>query len=358
MKIAFVISSLYKGGAERVASILINAWEKEGHDVYVFLTSKPTSRTYEISEKIKVINITKKSRISSIPIFKSNALKKEFNRYNPDVVVSFLTTPSFYAAKAAKKCHIPFICSERSDPHKTKNIIYKCLRMITFKNANHIVFQGEYALKYFPKKIQCKSSIIINPCRVPTNLKQSTEKYIISAGRLERLKGFDLLIDAFSQIRDIIPDYKLKIFGNGSESHNLQSKINKLGLENKISLHPFSDKIFEEISKSSVFVLSSRYEGMPNTLCEALLLGVPCVATDCPIGLSRMLVKDKENGVICKNENSMNLAEGILEILNNYDFYKKNSTNNIKYYSSLLNPEIIANEWIKLANEVIEHYGK
>lgn len=146
--------------------------------------------------------------------------------------------------------------------------------------------------------------------------------------------------------------------GNGSESHNLQSKINKLGLENKISLHPFSDKIFEEISKSSVFVLSSRYEGMPNALCEALLLGVPCVATDCPIGLSRMLVKDKENGVICKNENSTSLAEGILEIINNYDFYKKNSTNNINYYSSLLNPETIANEWVKLVNEVVEHYGK
>lgn len=353
-RIAFVISALYKGGAERVASILANKWTEKGYEVAFFVTSPLTKNRYPIDERIKVVDITVGVKFKFLPSFKVNSLVDALEEYKPDVVVSFLTTPNYYASCAAKRLKIPFICSERSDPSRTTNILYKMMRKSTFDYADHIVFQGEFARDFFPRAIKKKSSIINNPCNVPEVKSVRKEKVIISAGRLEQLKGFNTLIKAFSKIQNLYPDYKLRIFGEGSERNNLQSLIEQLKLNEKVELLPFTDKIHLEMKRSSLYVLSSRYEGMPNTLCEALILGLPCVATDCPIGLTPKLVENNVNGIICGVDDVSEMAMSISFVLNSLKNFEKAATDKIPYYSDLLNPEKIADQWLALMKKVIK----
>ena len=357
-RIAFVISALYKGGAERVASILANKWTEKGYEVAFFITSPLTKNRYPIDERIKVVDITVGVKFKFLPSFKVNSLVAALEEYQPDVITSFLTTPNYYASCAAKRLKVPFICSERSDPSRTTNLIYKMMRKSTFNNADHIVFQGEYARDFFPKAIKKKSSIINNPCVVSETKNPRKEKVIISAGRLEQLKGFDVLIKAFSRIKDLYPDYKLRIFGEGSERKNLQSLIEQMNLNERVELLPFTDKIHLEMKRSSLYVLSSRYEGMPNTLCESLLLGLPCVATNCPIGLSPILVENNVNGLICETDNSSDLALAMSYIITSLKRFEKAALDKVPYYSDLLSPDKISEQWLALMKNAIKQHGE
>lgn len=356
LKIAFVISALHGGGAERVASILANTWVEQGHDVTFFITSNRSNKSYNLDARIGIVNVANASKIKFIPSLKINKLCDSIELYNPNAIISFLSTPNYYASVAAKRLKIPFVCSERSDPSKTKSLLVRALRYLTFRRADYIVFQGEQAQNHFSKSIKKKSGIIINPCTVPEFKVKKQGKTVISAGRLEKLKGFDVLIRAFSEVLKKFPDYSLKIFGDGSEKEALANEIKELKIENNVSLNPFSDSLFQEMKSSKLYVLSSRYEGMPNTMCEALLLGVPVVSTDCPIGLSSTLIENKCNGLICKTDNFEDMANSIICVLDNIDSYMKNSVNKVNYYKDLLNPNAIGGQWIGLFKKVVENY--
>lgn len=352
LKIAFVISTLKGGGAERVSTILANNWIRK-HEVVFFLTSRETQGRYLLDSNIRVVNIATKKKISLIPSYKIFKLSKELNIFKPDVVVSFLKTPSYYASCAVQNTGIPFVTSERCDPAQKTNVIYKLLTSITFDRADHIVFQGDNARNHFPALIQRKSSIIMNPCSVDRIAGLKKTKTIIAAGRLEKQKGFDVLIQSFSKISDRFPNYCVNIYGTGSQKEKLDSIIKDANMNDKIQILPFSDSLLEKIQSSSLYVLSSRYEGMPNVLCEALLLGTPCVSTDCPIGVSKTLLDGMNNGIICKTDDIVDLSFAIAKVLDNLESYEKEALKNIDYYKNLFNPEKIANEWIDIFGQVI-----
>ena len=357
-KIGFVISSLHRGGAERVASILANNWVKKGYDVTFFLTSKVSDEQYVLDKKIKVIKIVKNSFVKFIPSLKINSLINEIEKEKPDILVSFLTTSMFYASCASKELGIPLICSERNDPKMTVNPIYKIMRNISFKRASHIVFQGINAQKFYKKSIIEKSSIIINPCDIKRIDGVKKTKTIISAGRLTKQKGFDLLIQSFKDVKNVYPDMKLKIYGNGPLKDDLLRKIKDLHLEESVILHPFITAIYEEMASSTLFVSSSRYEGMPNVLCEAMLLGLPVVATNCPIGLAKDLVREHNNGEICNYDDAIELSKTINKVLNDISTYTKNANDLKQYYEEMFNPNTIADKWLKVFDEVNEIYNE
>ena len=135
-------------------------------------------------------------------------------------------------------------------------------------------------------------------------------------GRLDEQKGFDVLINAFKEVYNRHPEYKLKIFGNGLEKNKLQELINKLGLsENVILCGANQDAIFE-VAKSKIYVLSSRYEGMPNALIEAMAAGTACISTDCKFGPSE-LINDGKNGLLIPVDDVRTLSEKILFLIKN-----------------------------------------
>lgn len=351
-KIAFVISSLYGGGAERVASILANQWVSKGCDVAFFLTSKSTRESYFIDKRIKVFRLPLKSKFDKLPMVKSDRLTDLIDSYSADIIVSFLSMPSYYASCAAKNLGIPFVCSERCDPSKVNSVFLKVLRTMTLHRAKYIVFQGKNAKEYFSKTIQKKSSIIINPVSVNPSTSKQICKTIVSAGRLEDLKGFDILIKSFEKVHKEFPDYNLKIYGEGSKKDKLIELTKSLKLDKSVNILPFTKDLHNRISECSLYVLSSRYEGMPNILFEACLLGIPSVATDCPVGAHIDLLKN--NCLICQHNSEYELTRSICYALKNLDTLRVNAKENLGYYQNLLDPEKIGDEWLDIFKRVLE----
>ena len=156
--------------------------------------------------------------------------------------------------------------------------------------------------------------VIPNPVtRYPDVVKQhdGRGKRIISVGRLEKEKGFDMLIDAFSMFAERCPGWKLYIFGKGSQEKELHKQIKRLNLEWYVRINAPTNSLYEEYQKSEFYVLSSRYEGFGLVLLEAMSCGIPCVAFNCKYGPAG-IIDDGRSGLLAENGNVRELAEKMI----------------------------------------------
>ncbi|MDD4153816.1 MAG: glycosyltransferase [Bacilli bacterium] len=354
MKIAFIISTLYGGGAERVASILANQWISVGNKLCFFTTSFSDGRTYYLNSKIDVEKIA----VSRRQCFLSKILhlKAKIKDYSPDVIVSFLDMPNFYASFVGGLLKIPTICSERNNPidFPSKKSV-RLLRRIAFSKANGVVFQTSDARSFFPRKVQKKGYVVSNPVTpfLPDR-KKPTDYSIVSAGRLESQKDFPTLIKAFAQFYKIHPEYSLIIYGDGSQKQNLLALIQDNQLAQSIKIMPFSESLHQIIAESRIFVLASRFEGMPNTLLEALSIGVPSVASDCPIGGCKELISNAKYSALFEPGNVTQLNERLLEIAGDYEKHFSGSASEAQYFKERYSVAQIASEWLLIIKNTID----
>ena len=355
MKIGFVINALGNGGAERVASILANEWCRLGHNVTFYCTHAFEQQVYPTEDRIVIKKLRDKNRTGYFKLLRK--MKNEFVHDDLDVVVSFMTTPSFYAYFACKKAKIPLVCSERNNPFMfPQSKIKRLVRQFVFKRANHLVFQTKDAQSFFAKNIQDKSTIIFNPCdnNLPTRSK-TIDKVIVSAGRLDYQKDFGTLIKGFALFNKVNKDYKLEIYGDGEERQKLESLIQEIGVSEYCSINPFAKNIREIISKSSVFVSSSLFEGMPNVLLESLSIGVPSIATDCPIGGSRLLMEDNKFGELVSVSNPDQLGEALKKIVGKYKEYNEGSAKYSTQIKERFDSKKIAKEWLEVFERCVKN---
>lgn len=141
-----------------------------------------------------------------------------------------------------------------------------------------------------------------------------TNKVVVAAGRLEPSKGFDLLVSAWRQVAAAHPDWRLRIFGEGSKRDELEQQIDELGLRGCVSLEGHCTSLQSEMAKASLFVLSSRTEGYGMVLVEAMACGVPVVSTDCPTG-PRDIITPGVDGLLVPNKDVDALAAAINEMI-------------------------------------------
>ncbi len=342
MKICFTIASLHCGGAERVVSTISNAFADKGHEVTILLVStSDTQSFYKLNEKVKVIsafNGHKKTRFFS----RVKLINRHILLINPDVVVAFLPHVIIYTYYAIRGLNIPFICSERNDPHQYSKIRQILLKNI-FRRASGTIFQTKMAEAYYKKQNCDNSTIIYNP--VFLNNHESLhqpycDKYFISVGRLEKQKRFDILIGAFSKFLQKHQDYSLVIYGDGTLKKELINQCTQLGIQNKVEFPGVNPNWHSVAKKSIAFISTSDYEGMPNCLEEALCLGCNCIATDCPIGGSKELIDLLGTGKLINKDNE-------IELLNALDQTTKISKNSkIPNYERLM-PSNVLLEWEK-----------
>jgi glycosyltransferase involved in cell wall biosynthesis len=281
-------------------------------------------------------------------------LHKTIRKINPDVIISFDAPINIYTIISRAFLKNKLIVSERNDPYKYPgNKFVRKLRDILYHFADGFVFQTHDAKKYFPTSIQQKGTIIHNPIskKLPYWNENNTEKTIITACRLVHQKNLPMLIDAFSIFLETYPEYKLKIFGEGELRDELQTLVNKKGLTKKVLMPGFSKNIHAEMANSNLFIISSNYEGVSNSMLEALAIGVPVISTDAPIGGAKMFINDGVNGILIKVGDVEGLSNAMLRLISDKCLSISLSYEARKIRNELI-PEKIVKHWINYSMRI------
>lgn len=319
MRIGFYIPQLARGGAERVIINLSKQFTEKNNSVYIITTTK-TSNEYSVPEGVKRYILVEKDKIDRRGVIKRNRDLRAICKIEQlDLLVSFIGGANYHAVLAARSLKTKVVISVRNDPRfeypkRIDKLLIKCI----LTKADGCVFQTEEAKQYFPKELQDKSRIIYNAVAnefySTQMLENKNSRVIVSCGRLVEQKNFKLLIKAFGLVSKHFENVVLKIYGEGEQKKELQNLINNLDLGGKIFLMGNTENVAEALAEATIFVLTSNFEGMPNALMEAMAMGLPCVATDCPCGGPKMLLNNN-NGILVPINDTNALYKAIFELL-------------------------------------------
>ncbi|EGV44811.1 glycosyltransferase family 4 protein [Bizionia argentinensis JUB59] len=305
-KIAFIISSLTPGGAERVVSTLANAFVEDYHVLIITLyNNKPF---YSLDERVQLVSCkltysNKKHILHSLAInYKLIRriyiiLKKE----KADLAIGFMTTTNIYTIIASQLLNIPNIISERTHPeYSSLTNLWSKIRRQVYPYCGKLIVQTRVIKTYFEEFLgPSKINIIRNPLSESMlNFQDSNikgEHIVLSVGRLTAVKNHKMLIEAFCELD--IDHWKLIIIGEGRLRNELELLIKKYQAEDRIDLIGTVNNVQDFYNRAGIFAFTSNYEGFPNTLTEAMAFGLPCVSTNCPSGPSEIIDSGK-NGLL------------------------------------------------------------
>jgi GalNAc-alpha-(1->4)-GalNAc-alpha-(1->3)-diNAcBac-PP-undecaprenol alpha-1,4-N-acetyl-D-galactosaminyltransferase len=276
-------------------------------------------------------------------------IKKKLIEIDPDIVISFMTETNILSTIGCRIINKPIIIAERISYDFLKSRVWVSLRKLVYRFSNALIVQTRYDKEKYNR---LANAFVINN---PLNLKETilnnnrADKNILAVGRLNKQKGFDRLIKAFSHLAP--KDWELAIIGEGSERSNLEKLIYDLNLEDYISLPGITKAIEKWYKKSSIFVLSSRIEGFPNVLCEAMAYGCACISFDCIAGPNE-IITDKVDGYLVKNGDIEALSEKMDFLINNSEERRRIGKEAMKM-SDRLNIDSIMSQWDKIIEKIL-----
>lgn len=349
-KIIFVANRLGGGGAERVLTLIANSLSKDYNVCILYYNSCANEYDIECSTK-QICDEKIKSNFKRIL-----ALRKVLKREKADVVISFEYFINIRAIVASLGLKHKLIVSERNDPNKLNSRKFaKVLRDILYNFSDALVCQTPDAKEYFSEKIQGKSFVVPNPIKggLPLWKYDNSRNEIINFCRLEKQKNIPLLIDAFNDFSHEFSNYTLHIYGEGKEQENIEQYINNKRLAEKVKIHKFSENIHKIASECRMFVLSSDYEGLSNSMLEAMSMGMPVICTDCPIGGAKMVIKNYENGILVPCNDRKAMSEAMSKIATNREF-SENLSKNALHIREDLSLKNILDIWINILNRLLD----
>lgn len=355
--IVFVTVSMTGGGTERVISILANKYCELGMPVTILMIAGDQV-AYELDNRIQLINVSGATGGSLIGRLKRVSKLRAFFKENKDAkIIAMGTVAAMFALLSKIGLRNKIVVSERNDPnrlnHRPIRSSEKALRDMLYSGAIRIVLQTEDVKSCFPQFLIKKSIVIPNPISesLPeASMNDKREKTVITAGRLTEQKNHKLLIDAFKEFESSHPEYRLHIFGEGELKEQLQEYIISSGLQGKAYLEGFTSGLYGELQKGGMYVSSSDWEGISNSLVEAMAMGIPTVATDCPMGGSRMFIDNMENGILVPMSDKEALVEAMAYVADHVDEVCRISQNAMEIREKLA-AEKIAGQWLELFEE-------
>ena len=293
-KVIFALPNMSSGGAERVVSILANNMSRKNISVEIWLYYG-FSLHYPLDSSVRIAfldlsNLSTVNRISAI----HNRLRDEKKTKERIVFVPFLSAILKVSVIANLGIGIPLVACERNNPYIHGSKLHQRLwAQIPFLRADHCVFQTPDARAYYSLVSDNKCSVITNPIPKSSyswNGSASPQK-LISVCRLHRQKNLPMTIDVIDRLKDVFPDIHLDIYGDGDLKESLEAEILKRGLSKHVALKGLTKEVPLRLANSSVFISTSDYEGISNSMLEAMSVGMPIVCTDCPIGGARLMLR-------------------------------------------------------------------
>lgn len=335
MNICFLHSSMQAGGIERTIMLLSAYLANNNHNVSIITLDNEDS-FYPLHKNVNHIKLNVSDNSTSFinAIFNNikrvKAFRKEIKKEHFDAVVCFGTSTELIAilARGFKKYKV--IGAERSNPFNASVSVWSKNKNRLAKKCDGFIFQTAGSSKYYDESVRKKGTVIQNGIDVE-KFKQAEipfeeKKGFCAVGRINKSKCFDELIEIFSNILEEYPNETLDIFGDGPEREKLENRVKENGLQNNILFRGKSKEIINEYAKHKFFIMTSKTEGFPNVLMEALASGCVCVSSNCDFGPSEMVI-DGENGFLVKTHDKERFIEVICNIYNDYDVCKNVSSN-------------------------------
>lgn len=351
-KICFLIGSINNsGGTERVTTLIANELSKKGYSISIaslvdgkdsFFALEPDIQTYSLYSK----KISFKKNFVGV-VWKIRQLVKN-NNINMLIVVDSISCMFTIPALFGK--NVNHICWEHFNFKVDLGVPFRRTgRKLAARYCDAVVTLTERDKEYWLKGTQHKHQItaIANPCPFPvqTYVREKNIKIVLAVGRLTYQKGFDMLLEAWMQVAEVMPDWTLKIVGEGEDRAKLTDFIKTNKLTNSVELVGNTDDISQYYEEAEIYCLSSRFEGFPMVLLETLAFGLPVVSFDCDTGPAEVL--EGTGSILVPANDINNLALSLIELMNNEN-QRKTISNKSKEKAKVYQPQNIISQWISL----------
>jgi GalNAc-alpha-(1->4)-GalNAc-alpha-(1->3)-diNAcBac-PP-undecaprenol alpha-1,4-N-acetyl-D-galactosaminyltransferase len=324
-----VTPSLSAGGAERSVVLLSDGLQKRRHEVAVVTLHGAADDAFKLPAGVdrQALDMAGESR-SALQGLRQNLrrlsmLRRALVATRPDIVVSHQTQTNVLTRLALTNTGCPLVMVEHSNPiRNTRAASWRMLRRSVYPRAATLVSVSHGIHDHFDWIPTARKAVIPNPVRNGTVQSPSSRaqgansKRIVAMGRLAAVKGFDRLLLAFATLAPKYPDWQLQIMGEGEARSDLEKQIETLGLIGRVELPGFVSDPFTVLQNAALFAMTSRSEGFPYALLEAMSCGLPAVAMDCDSG-PREIIRDGIDGLLVQDGDGNAFAAALDQLMGN-----------------------------------------
>ena len=353
-RVLFVVGSLTPGGAERVVSLLASEFVRLGVEVGI-LTIKPSEDAFSLEEGVERIRIdisgSSRSLIEACRGFRARRtqIREAVEAFRPTAVFSFLNYVNIRVLDALKGVSFPVFISERNTISAISGFKWRVLRRLLYDRADGLIVQTARQRREF-RRFNEFIPAIPNPVELPDDVSfDEKEQIILMVGRMSHQKQFDVLLEHLPT--DFLGEYRIVIAGEFRQpmKRRIDQILRDSPLSDRVTLLGHTTDLGSLYRRAAVFVLSSRYEGFPNALSEALAYGCACVAFDCPSG-PREMIEHRMNGMLVENQKWEQLVDSMREVMEDESLRRCLYENAIERQKAFALPTI-ARVWLSLIDE-------
>jgi glycosyltransferase involved in cell wall biosynthesis len=336
VKLVIFIGSLARGGAERVTTNMANQLVDEGWQVTIVTLSDASTDSFELRPAVRRIALGLAAEsANALEAVMSNlrrirALRRVLQNNRPNAALGMMNTASALLAFASHGLDIVAIGSERGNPSTVRlGAAWSWLRRIAYRRLNAIVALTPEASSWLAQDTGARHIAVIPNAVVwplpeqaprvnPDSVGQPGRKRLMAVGRLSQVKGYDKLLEAFAQVAARHVDWELVIVGEGPHRSVLQGQLQGLGLAGRVILAGEAGNLVDWYQRADLFVLTSRHEGFPNVVLEAMAQGLACVSFDCEAG-PRNIIRTGIDGLLVQDQDSAALAAALDQLMSDPD---------------------------------------